>query len=70
MLKEESDTEISILHRQGESIRGIALQLGVSRNTVRAYLRQVSRVIQNSLYMVRPGFYKSKFGSEPGVGPR
>ena len=55
MLKEESDTEISILHRQGESIRGIALQLGVSRNTVRAYLRQVSRVIQNSPYMVRPG---------------
>ena len=40
MLKEESVMEISILHRQGESIRGIARQLGVSRNTVRAYLRQ------------------------------
>ena len=40
MLKEESVMEISILQRQGESIRGIARQLGVSRNTVRAYLRQ------------------------------
>lgn len=31
--------EIRILHHQGESIRGIARQLGVSRNTVREYLR-------------------------------
>lgn len=39
MLKEEGVMEIRILHRQGVSIRGIARQLGVSRNTVRQYLR-------------------------------
>jgi transposase len=31
--------EIRILHKQGHSIRAIARQLGVSRNTVRQYLR-------------------------------
>lgn len=31
--------EIRILHKQGQSIRAIARQLGVSRNTVRQYLR-------------------------------
>ena len=40
MLKEERVMKINILHRQGASIQGIARQLGVSRNTVRAYLRQ------------------------------
>ena len=39
MLKEEGVLEIRILHRQGESIRSIARQLGVSRNTVREYMR-------------------------------
>lgn len=39
MLEEEGVMEIRILHRQGESIRGIARQLGISRNTVREYLR-------------------------------
>ncbi len=39
MLKKEGVMEIRILHRQGVSIRGIARQLGVSRNTVREYLR-------------------------------
>jgi transposase len=32
------------LHRQGESIRPIAQKLGVSRNTVRRYLRDLSAV--------------------------
>jgi len=39
MLKEEGVVEISILKRQGYSIRGIARELGISRNTVREYLR-------------------------------
>ncbi len=39
MLKEEGVVEISILRRQGYSIRGIARELGFSRNTVREYLR-------------------------------
>ena len=39
MLKLEGVMEIRILHKQGLSIRAIARQLGVSRNTVREYLR-------------------------------
>lgn len=39
MLKEEGVMEIRILHRQGKGIRAIARQLGISRNTVREYLR-------------------------------
>lgn len=39
MLKEEGVMEIRILHRQGMGIRAIARQLGISRNTVREYLR-------------------------------
>lgn len=31
--------EVRILHRQGKSIRAIAQELGISRNTVRKYLR-------------------------------
>ena len=39
MIKEEGVVEIMILKRQGYSIRGIARELGISRNTVREYLR-------------------------------
>ena len=43
MLREEEVMEISILHRQGRSIRGIARELGISRNTVRYYLRNSNK---------------------------
>jgi transposase len=36
--------EIHVLHHQGESIRAIAQKLGVSRNIVRRYLRDLSAV--------------------------
>jgi len=39
MLTEEAIMEIRILSRRGAGIRQIARELGVSRNTVRAYLR-------------------------------
>ncbi len=39
MLTQESLVDIHVLHRQGSSIRSIARQLGISRNTVRRYLR-------------------------------
>jgi transposase len=39
MLTEEGIMEIRILSRQGMSIRAIARELGISRNTVRKYLR-------------------------------
>jgi transposase len=39
MLTKEGSLEIKILHRQGQSIREIARRLGISRNTVREYLR-------------------------------
>ena len=39
MFGQEGYVDIQVLHRQGMSIRGIARELGVSRNTVRRYLR-------------------------------
>ena len=42
--------EIRILHRQGVSIREIARQVGVSRNTVRRYLRDEAEPV----YSARP----------------
>ena len=50
MLTEEGVMEIRILHRQGHSIRAIARQLGLSRNTVRTYLRDDS----SPRYKTRP----------------
>jgi len=44
MLTQETLVEIHVLHRQGQSIRAIAQKLGVSRNTVRRYLRDLSVV--------------------------
>jgi transposase len=40
MLTLEGVVEIRVLHKQGKSIRAIARELGVSRKTVRRYLRQ------------------------------
>ena len=42
MLTQEYVVEIQVLHRQGKSIREIAKELNVSRNTVRRYLRDLS----------------------------
>jgi transposase len=39
MLTEESIMEIKIMSRRGMSVRAIAGELGISRNTVRKYLR-------------------------------
>lgn len=39
MLGQEGYVDIQVLHRQGMSIKGIARELGISRNTVRRYLR-------------------------------
>ena len=39
MLGQEGYVEIHVMHRQGKSIRAISRELGVSRNTVRKYLR-------------------------------
>ena len=39
MLNQEQSVEIRVLARQGKSIQTIARELGVSRNTVRKYLR-------------------------------
>jgi len=41
MLKAEDRMEISVLARHGSSIRAIARATGLSRNTVRRYLRGV-----------------------------
>ena len=39
MLGTEGFVDIQVLKRQGKSIKGIARELGISRNTVRSYLR-------------------------------
>jgi transposase len=39
MVGAEATLEIRVLHRHGKSIRGIARETGVARNTVRRYLR-------------------------------
>lgn len=43
MLTQEILVEIHVLKRQGLSIRGIARELNVSRNTVRRYLRDIAQ---------------------------
>ena len=40
MLTVEERMEIAVLKKHGESIHGISKALGVSRNTVRRYLRE------------------------------
>ena len=40
MLTREENVEIRVLARQGKSVREIARQLSLSRNTVRKYLRR------------------------------
>jgi transposase len=45
MLTKEGVMEIRILRRQGKSIRWIARELEISRNTVRKYLRDSSEPI-------------------------
>jgi len=44
MLIQEDLVEILVLNRQGKSLRSIAKELGVSRNTVRRYLRNQIRM--------------------------
>jgi transposase len=39
MLTKEIFVDIKVLHKQGKSIRAIAKELDVSRNTVRKYIR-------------------------------
>jgi transposase len=43
MFDQESLVNIHVLHRQGNSIRSIGRQLGISRNTVRSYLRDFAK---------------------------
>src|SRR5699024_12100814 len=40
MLTQEMVVTIHVLHKQGKSIRAISDELGMSRNTVRKYLRK------------------------------
>jgi len=54
MITQEILVEIHVLHRQGHSIRSIARSLGVSRNTVRHYLRQPAKVPTYADRQVKP----------------
>lgn len=48
MITQEILVEIHILHRQGQSIRAISRRLGLSRNTIRHYLRHPEDTLQYS----------------------
>lgn len=54
MITQEMLVEIHVLHRQGHGIRAIARILGVSRNTVRNYLRQPSKVATYTERQAKP----------------
>jgi transposase len=53
MLGQEGYVDIQVLHRQGKSIKAIARELGVSRNTVRKYLR-ADQIPEFKTYGERP----------------
>ena len=50
MVREEAALEIRILHRHGKGVGEIAREMGLSRNTVRRYLRDEAAV----RYKARP----------------
>jgi transposase len=54
MLTQELIVEIHVMSRQGHSVKAIARQLGVSRNTVRKYLRDRSLTTQYATRTPRP----------------
>lgn len=54
MLAQELLVDIHVLHRQGCSIRSISRQLGISRNTVRRYLRDIAKSPQYGPRAARP----------------
>jgi transposase len=54
MLTQEQSVEIKVLARQGHGIKAIARELGVSRNTVRKYLRSESALPRYRLRAPRP----------------
>src|SRR5699024_8197152 len=54
MLNLESTVEIRVMARQGYSIKAIARELGVSRNTVRKYLRADSAMPRYTPRAARP----------------
>lgn len=54
MLTQELIVEIHVMSRQGHSVKAIARHLGVSRNTVRKYLRDRSLTTQYATRAPRP----------------
>jgi transposase len=54
MLTQERCVEIHVLHRQGKSIRAIAKELSISRNTVSQYLRDKTKTPSYPTRPVRP----------------
>ncbi len=61
MVTFETVMEIKILHKQGMSSRAIARELGISRNTVKRYLRaqserqNIRRVLQHLHFWMNTG---------------
>jgi transposase len=54
MLDQESLVDIHVLHQQDNSIRSISRQLGISRNTVRSYLRDFAKLPNYGPRAARP----------------
>jgi transposase len=54
LITQEQSVEIRVLARQGRGIKAIARQLGLSRNTVRKYLRDEGALPQYQARVPRP----------------
>ncbi|WP_153015796.1 helix-turn-helix domain-containing protein, partial [Pseudomonas amygdali] len=54
MLTQEQSVEIKVLARQGHGIKFIARELGISRNTVRKYLRKARSLPSDKVRPARP----------------
>jgi hypothetical protein len=70
MVGSEAALEIRVLHRHGKSIREIAREMGLSRNTVRRYLRdeEAARYKPRPLRPTKLDPFKGYIVNRQGIG--
>jgi transposase len=70
MVGAEAALEIRVLHRHGKSIREVAREMGLSRNTVRRYLRDEEAARYKPRPCGRPSSTRSRTTSPNGCARR